>query len=180
MVTESVGAQPRPLVAAAPEQEQQLRHAVEFARIAAERTPHDPIARWILGTALLNLSDHLEPRGHTLEAFDFAHAAHLIREELIEWDPRSTAYQRDLSISYIMMGDLYQELCQGDQAREAYEGALKIRQRLAEQEPVRAEYQRDLSISYHRMGDLYWALGQGEQAREAVARALKIAHRLAE
>ena len=102
-----------------------------------------------------------------------------IRERLAKAEPDRADYQRDLSVSYNKMGDLYGALGQGEQAREAYARSLAIAERLAAAEPDRADYQRDLSVSYDRMGDLYRALGQGEQAREAYARSLAIAERLA-
>jgi tetratricopeptide (TPR) repeat protein len=101
------------------------------------------------------------------------------QERKAKAEPDRADYQRDLSVSYNKMGDLYGALGQGEQARDAYAKALAIRERLAKAEPDRADYQRDLSVSYNRMGDLYRALGQGEQARDAYAKALAIAERLA-
>jgi tetratricopeptide (TPR) repeat protein len=95
-------------------------------------------------------------------------------------EPDRADYQRDLSVSYNKVGDLYRALGQGEQAREAYQQSLDITERLAGAEPDRADYQRDLSVSYERMGDLYRALGQGEQAREAYQQSLDIAERLAQ
>jgi len=100
-------------------------------------------------------------------------------ERLAAAEPDRADYQRDLSVSYNKMGDLYAALGQGEQAREAFAKALGIAERLAAAEPDRADYQRDLSVSYERMGDLYAALGQGEQAREAHQQALGIRERLA-
>ncbi|MGH3567853.1 MAG: TIR domain-containing protein, partial [Pseudonocardia sp.] len=74
-------------------------------------------------------------------------------------EPGRADYQRDLSISYERLGDLYQALGQGEQALQLYQQSLDIRERLAQSEPGRADYQRDLSISYERLGDLYQALG---------------------
>jgi tetratricopeptide (TPR) repeat protein len=99
---------------------------------------------------------------------------------LAQAEPDRADYQRDLSVSYNKMGDLYQALGQGEQARDAYLKDLAIAERLAQAEPDRADYQRDLSVSYERMGDLYRALGQGEQARDAYLKALAIRERLAQ
>ena len=78
-----------------------------------------------------------------------------IAERLAQAEPDRADYQRDLSVSYERMGDLYGALGQGEEARQAYLKSLAIRERLAEAEPDRADYQRDLSVSYERMGDLY-------------------------
>jgi tetratricopeptide (TPR) repeat protein len=98
---------------------------------------------------------------------------------LAKAEPDRADYQRDLSVSYNKMGDLYVALGQGEAARQAYQGSLEIAERLAKAEPDRADYQRDLSVSYERMGDLYVALGQGEAARQAYQGSLEIAERLA-
>ncbi|HMN95565.1 MAG TPA: hypothetical protein PKC43_05005, partial [Phycisphaerales bacterium] len=74
-----------------------------------------------------------------------------IRERLAKSEPDRADYQRDLSVSYERMGDLYSALGQGEAARSAYQSALSIRERLAESEPDRADYQRDLAASYERM-----------------------------
>ncbi|MFM7228057.1 MAG: TIR domain-containing protein, partial [Cyanobacteriota bacterium] len=67
---------------------------------------------------------------------------------LAKAEPDRADYQRDLSVSYNKMGDLYRALGQGEGARAAYQGSLEIRERLAKAEPDRADYQRDLSVSY--------------------------------
>jgi len=100
-------------------------------------------------------------------------------EMLARAEPDRADYQRDLSVAYERMGDLYGALGQGEATREAYAKALEIRERLARAEPDRADYQRDLSVSYERMGRLYGALGQGEAAREFYLKDLDIAERLA-
>jgi len=101
------------------------------------------------------------------------------QQRLAKAEPDRADYQRDLSVSYNKMGDLYRALGQGEAARQAYQGSLEIRERLAKAEPDRADYQRDLSVSYNKMGDLYRALGQGEAARQAYQGSLEIAERLA-
>jgi tetratricopeptide (TPR) repeat protein len=98
-----------------------------------------------------------------------------IAERLAQAEPDRADYQRDLSVSYERVGDLYRALGQGDSAREAYLKSLAIAERLAQAEPDRADYQRDLSVSYKRVGDLYRALGQGDSAREAYLKSLAIA-----
>jgi tetratricopeptide (TPR) repeat protein len=93
--------------------------------------------------------------------------------------PDRADYQRDLSVSYERMGDLYGALSQGRQARDAYAQSLVIRERLVSAEPDRTDYQRYLAASYQRIGDLYHAVGQSDQARAAYAQVLYIAQRLA-
>ena len=103
-----------------------------------------------------------------------------VHEQQAQAEPERADYQRDLSVSYERVGDLYSALGQGEQARQAYLKSLAIRERLAQAEPDRADYQRDLSVSYNKVGDLYSALGQGEQARQAYLKSLAIRERLAQ
>ena len=95
-------------------------------------------------------------------------------------EPDRADYQRDLSVSYNNVGDLYRDLGQGEPARLAFLKSLAIFEKLADAEPDRADYQRDLSVSYERMGDLYRALGQGEPARLAFLKSLAIREKLVE
>ncbi len=52
-------------------------------------------------------------------------------------EPGRADYQRNLSVTYVKMGDLLKALGQGDEARRNYELAVDIRERLAEAEPGR-------------------------------------------
>jgi tetratricopeptide (TPR) repeat protein len=73
-------------------------------------------------------------------------------ERLAVAEPDRADYQRDLSVSYNKVGDLYRALGQGEAAREAYQKSLDIRERLAVAEPDRADYQRDLVVSLWKIG----------------------------
>lgn len=66
-------------------------------------------------------------------------------------EPGRADYQRDLSVSYNKMGDLFQALGQGEQALEAYQKDLDIAKRLARAEPGRADLQWDLVVSLWRV-----------------------------
>jgi hypothetical protein len=90
-------------------------------------------------------------------------------------EPQQADYQRDLSVSYERMGDLYRALGQGEATREAYQQALEIAQRLASAEPQRADYQWDLVSSLLRIAQ-YAADGGAEH----LVRAQAILHRLYE
>ena len=91
-------------------------------------------------------------------------------------EPDRADYQRDLSVSYNQMGDLYRALGQGERPATAYQQVPRDpRAPGRSAEPDRADYQRDLSVSYNKMGDLYRALGQGEAARRRYQKSLEIA-----
>jgi hypothetical protein len=59
------------------------------------------------------------------------------RERLASAEPGRAAYQRDLSVSYERMGDVYRALRRGEPARAASQQPLTIRERLAAAEPDR-------------------------------------------
>ncbi|MGO8918080.1 MAG: CHAT domain-containing protein, partial [Stellaceae bacterium] len=90
-------------------------------------------------------------------------------ERRAQAEPDRADYQRDLSVSYNKMGDLYRALGQGDQARDAYLKSLAIAERLAQAEPDRADYQVDLASSLTRVG-----IAGGSFAPEPIERALAI------
>jgi tetratricopeptide (TPR) repeat protein len=84
-----------------------------------------------------------------------------------EAEPDRADYQRDLSVSYERMGDLYRDLGQGEAARQAYQNSLAIRERLAQAEPDRADYQRDLVVSLVQLAQI----DDSSQRRELLLRA---------
>ena len=86
-------------------------------------------------------------------------------------EPDRADYQRDLSVSYERVGDLYRALGQGDEARPAFLQSLAIRERLAQAEPDRADYQRDLWTSL-------WQLGNLQNSLTHLRRALALAEAL--
>ena len=94
-------------------------------------------------------------------------------ERLAKAEPERADYQRDLSVSYNKMGDLFSALGQGEDARQAFAKALAIRERLAKAEPDRADYQRDLIVSCVKMSEI-----DPERAPEYLSRALAIARAL--
>jgi tetratricopeptide (TPR) repeat protein len=127
----------------------------------------------------VELADRWYLTGHLEIASDAYAKALQIRERMAHTEPDRADYQRDLSVSYNRMGDLYRALGQGEAARDAFAKALAIAERLARTEPDRTDYQHVLSVSYSEMGDMYRALGQGEAARDFYLKDLDIAERLA-
>jgi tetratricopeptide (TPR) repeat protein len=114
-----------------------------FARLG--KLPDQAIALLCIADVLVNLGNLREARRLFVEA-------QRIRERLAQAEPDRADYQRDLSVSYNKMGDLYSALGQGDAARDAYQKSLQLRERLAQAEPDRADYQVDLALSLARIG----------------------------
>ncbi|UGT60147.1 tetratricopeptide repeat protein [Nocardia asteroides] len=121
----------------------------------------------------------LEALGFTELALDRAQSNLTGLDARATDEPGRTDYQRDLSVSYNKVGDLYRALGRGDDAMNAYQNSLTIAQKLATDEPGRTDYQRDLSISYDNVGDLYRALGRGDDAMNAYQNSLTIRQKLA-
>jgi serine/threonine-protein kinase len=67
-------------------------------------------------------------------------------------DPKDAQAQRDLSISYTKLGDVYLRLGRTADALKAYQDDLAIRQRRATDDPHSFEGQTDLAVSYSKLG----------------------------
>ena len=66
-------------------------------------------------------------------------------------------WQRDLSISYINIGNVLKDQGQLAEALSAFRKCLAIRQRLAAADRSNAQWQRDLQYSVGRMGSISWS-----------------------
>ena len=82
--------------------------------------------------------------GQTTRALRRYDALLVRHERLAQAEPDRADYQRDLSVSYIKMGDLYRALGRGRRRGRRTESRWAIAERLAASEPDRADYQRDL------------------------------------
>jgi tetratricopeptide (TPR) repeat protein len=100
-------------------------------------------------------------------------------ERLAKVDPDNAEWQRDLSVSYIKLGDVL--VFQGDltAALKSYRGSLAIRDRLAKADPNNAGWQRDLAVSYEKVGDVLRAQGNLPDALKSYRDDLAIVDRLA-
>lgn len=90
--------------------------------------------------------------GLTKGALDRYHRLLDFFERLAQAEPDRSDYQRDLSVSYERLGDLYRALGEGEKAREYFLKALDIAERLAQAEPDRSDYQVDLAVSLAKVG----------------------------
>ena len=130
------------------------RQAVALAALASEVLETLPVhhpSYWLIADQ--EASAHLA-LAQTSRAFQRYEAMQRFLEGKAKAEPDRADYQRDLSVSYNKMGDLYGALGQGEQAREAYAKALAIAERLAKAEPDRADVQVDLVISLVKVASL--------------------------
>jgi len=78
--------------------------------------------------------------------------ARTLAEAQLQKDPRSTNWQRDLSVSYHKLGGVLETAGKLPEATRRYEESLAIAQKLAEADPNNTQWQRDLSASLERLG----------------------------
>ncbi len=83
---------------------------------------------------------------------------------LVERNPQSADFARDLSISYNKMGDLHRGLGHGEQALEFYQKDLEIAEELRRRNPQSADFARDLSVSYKRLASIRSSVGKSGEA----------------
>jgi tetratricopeptide (TPR) repeat protein len=137
----------------------------------------------LLGVAanrlLFDLADSLENVAALELRSPVILAARDALQRLVAGDPGNAGFLRDLSVSYIKLGDLAVAGGRGDEARDWFGKTLAVAERLAAGDPGNAGFQRDLSVSYNRLGDLAAAVGRGDEARDWFAKALAVAERLA-
>ena len=144
----------------------------------------NPVLSWILGwlddedltddqKAMIsrhfnfNLNEALENRAPLDTRKELLQAGRNVFEKLAAADPSNSSWQRDLSVSFNKVGDVFR--AQGDlgQALKAYQNSLAIREKLAAADPSNSSWQRDLVVSYYKLAsfveqsqsgdsDVYW------------------------
>ena len=87
-----------------------------------------------------------------------------IAERLADADPNNAGWQRDVSVSYVKVGDVL--VAQGNlpEALKSFRDSLAITERLANADPNNAEWQRDVSVSYNKVGDVLRVQGSLPEA----------------
>ncbi len=106
--------------------------------------------------------------------------AHEIGKQLAAAASNDTEAQRDLSVSFERLGDVFLKLGRTDDALTQFQDGLKIRRVLAEADPNDAQKQRDLSISFNKLGDVFRKLGRTDDALKSFNLKFEIDKRLAE
>ncbi len=102
-----------------------------------------------------------------------------IFDRLAKSDPNNTGWQRNLSVSFIKIGDV--QMARGDlaSALRSFYGSLAIAERLSISDPGNAGWQRDLSVSYNFVGNVQMAQGDLDGALKSYCESLATAERLA-
>ena len=97
---------------------------------------------------------------------------------LAQQEPNNSQFQRDLSVSYIKLGDIELRLGNYYAALAHYDNLLTVRLKLVELDPNNSQFQRDLSVSYIKLGDNELRLGNNDAALAHYENALTIALKL--
>ncbi|PPC98054.1 MAG: hypothetical protein CTY36_11050, partial [Methylocystis sp.] len=127
------------------------------------------------------IGDVLVAQGNLPDALKAFKDSLAIADKLAKADPASfglhgsamtSVWQRDLSVSYIKVGDVL--VAQGNlpDALKAFKDSLAIREKLTKADPGNAGWQRDVAISNERIGDIASKHGDTAQAKAAFERAL--------
>ena len=121
----------------------------------------------------------LKDQGNLPEALKAYRDSLAVGERLAEADPGNAGWQRDLSVSYIKVGNVLKDQGNLPEALKAYREDLAIAERLAKADPGHAGWQRDLSVASDKVGDLLKDQGNLPEALKAYRDSLAIAERLA-
>ena len=132
----------------------EFRQAVGIAALAAEVLEHLPASHPDFAfVADEEARAHLA-LGQTQRAFSRYQGLLEAQQQRVHAEPDRADHQRDLSVSFERMGDLYLTEDQPDLAAQEFRKSRDICQRLCETEPTRADLQRGLVIPLLRLGTL--------------------------
>jgi tetratricopeptide (TPR) repeat protein len=99
-------------------------------------------------------------------------------KQLAEADSSSEVLQRDLSVSYIKIGDMHKLKGEPDNALQAYKNSVTISEKLLDAAPTQPERLRDLPMGYERIGDFYLEQKNTREALVWYERSFGITERL--
>jgi serine/threonine protein kinase/tetratricopeptide (TPR) repeat protein len=120
-----------------------------------------------------------DPAGPLTAARKAYQRAFDIAQKLAAADPTDARASRDLSLSYVRLGDVQRQSGQLTEALRSYEKGLEISQKLAAADPTNAQAPRDLCVSYNKLGDIQRQSGQLTEALRSYEKELEISQKLA-
>ncbi len=146
-------------------------HPPEIGDMESENSPANLLEQQ--GDILMAKGD---PKG-ALIAYQQRHA---ITERLTQAHPENSQIQRNLSVSYLKIGEA--QAAAGDKiaAITSYHKSLAIAERVLLQDPDNAHLQRDLAISYNFLGNAQIAVGDIKAAMTSFQKYKSVAERLVE
>ncbi len=137
-------------------------------------------ARRALATRVLfDLYDQITPQARQDTLGKLAKSAQQVLAQLTISDPDNAGWQRDLSVSWLKIGDVLEAQGNLSEALKAYRDGNAIAERLTRSDPGHAGWQRDLSVSWIRIGDILVSQGNLSEAIKAFRDSHAILERLA-
>lgn len=101
-----------------------------------------------------------------------------VHERLVEQTPDSADFLRDISISYLKLGDLYLQFGKPPEALRFYQQGLAIAEKLKKNAPGSIVNSRDILVMYSKLGDLQVQLGNPPESLRLYQHGLAIAQEL--
>jgi tetratricopeptide (TPR) repeat protein len=157
----------------------EIPHVVECAREAlglAKETGH------ATGEARANdlFGQALRIQGHLSEALTAYQATLSIFQDIATRYPADAVLQRQLAVTHLRLGDVYDAQTELGRALEAFRESSRISQTLSDHEPSNPRRQREAATTYIRVGDILQQQNQLDEARKMYSAGLRIFQRLVE
>jgi serine/threonine protein kinase len=172
------------LPGATPARELLVRKALQYLDGLAQEAAGDVGLRLELASAYQKIGDvqgnyNFSNLGDTTGALASYRKAVAIHESLVSAYPGHLQVARELSLSYIKMGDMMSQTGASNAALEHYGRALAIAETTRSAEPGNAAALRNLAFSHHKVGNALMATGDLTAALEHHTSALGLRTTLA-
>jgi tetratricopeptide (TPR) repeat protein/tRNA A-37 threonylcarbamoyl transferase component Bud32 len=155
------------------QQAQQGLKKVAVAADAAGRINHLSIwTHFELGMISMRMG---EPTAKAEGEYELAYR---LARAFAEAEPDNVVARRDLSVSYLKLGEIQARLGDTEAALKSYERYHEVITSLADADPESRGLQRDVSIALNRLGDAYMTMGNTEAALKRYQRSYEITRKL--
>jgi tetratricopeptide (TPR) repeat protein len=157
---------------------QMARGEVEEAKARCEKLlkqePNWPELLYCHWWTLVEIGDRAIKYDTIEKVFEAFEASRKSAQRRLDDDPKDAQKQRDLSISYESIGDVYVTLGRTDEALKQHEDSLKICLTLASDDPKDAQKQHDLMVSHYKLGVTHKAKKDYDQAITELKTGVKV------
>ena len=157
-----------------------LATVVPFYEQFVRQRRDDPRLEAARGTAYGRLALVRWELGQEAQAIADLHQMREVYQRLAARDPQDRTHRHELASCLNNLGILLKNTGRRDEARVAFEDALRLQARLAEEKPGERQPQEAAAAGYVNLGNLLQESGQMAAAAAAYAEALRRYRRLAE
>jgi tetratricopeptide (TPR) repeat protein/energy-coupling factor transporter ATP-binding protein EcfA2 len=146
----------------------------------AASAPHNLTLQLSRSSMLDEFGDTYLALGDSAEALASFQASLAIREQISAAEPGNADWQRNLSVSYVKIGDVL-GFTEGklEDALQAYRNGLIVAQRLAESDVSNRQWEFDISVLHERIGQVLRDQGKLDDALNSQRAGLSIRQKLA-